>query len=149
LSNSALYNVWNSARDRTLNPNNQNFANYGGRGIFMCLSWRQSFVCFLYDMGPRPRGATLERIDNNGPYSPENCEWATRKKQNRNRRDNVLIEYKGELKSVAEWSEQLGVNPFALYHRLQSGWTHEDTIGKPIRKLKPRRKKVATETMDP
>lgn len=85
-----LYKTWRDIRSRCYNKNNKAYPRYAGRGITVCARWLKSFWVFLDDMGERPPGHTLDRIDNNGNYEPSNCRWATVRTQNRNRRNNWI-----------------------------------------------------------
>lgn len=99
-----LFGTWLSARDRTCNPENANFTDYGGRGIVMCDRWLESFDAFVVDMGVRPEGMSLDRVDVNLGYSPENCRWANRHTQARNKRNTKITpeDYVEVLRFVAE-----------------------------------------------
>lgn len=95
---------------------------YAGRGIKVCDRWNNSFVSFLSDMGRRPSSIhSMDRIDNNGDYSPANCRWATRTQQNRNVRTNQIVTHDGESKCVSEWAEQLGISAKTIYTRIARG----------------------------
>lgn len=127
-----VYNVWASAKGRCSNPTDPVYKNYGGRGITMCPAWRASFAQFLADMGPRPEGGTLDRIDNDGPYSPENCRWATRTEQCRNQRKTKRFTYRGESLTLGEWSARTKLAESALYYRIkEAGWTIERALTTP------------------
>lgn len=119
MKHSSTYESWKNMKGRCCNPNNQRFAYYGGRGIKVCDRW-QKFENFYADMGEKPEGMTIERIDNNKGYSPENCCYATYKEQNRNQRTNRMITYFGETKCLAEWAEELSINYNTLQNRLKN-----------------------------
>jgi hypothetical protein len=118
---SPMYAVWRSMIDRCKLPTHQAWHNYGGRGISVCEKWRSGFMAFWEDMGSTyVKGLTLERIDVNGNYTPENCAWTTCKKQARNKRNNVLIETPWGLITVAEAAERSGIGVTTLHYRLQN-----------------------------
>ena len=128
MTNTPEYIVWKGAKARCLNPEAPHYADYGGRGIAMCQRWSDSFENFYADMGARPEGMTLERIDVNGNYEPDNCRWATRQEQANNRRDNNLLTVAGVTATVAEWSRKTGVGDSTIRERLRRGWSPERAI---------------------
>lgn len=113
-----MYRVWVSMKQRCHNPKSKAFGLYGARGIGVCDRWLHSFANFDRDMGPRPPGLTVERIDNDGPYSPDNCRWATRAEQNRNRRGRLRFTFQGRTQILAEWAREFGISSGTLRHRL-------------------------------
>jgi hypothetical protein len=120
-------------RTRCTNPNVPNYKDYGGRGIAVCERWR-SFEAFLADMGPRPGlGYSIERINNDGDYEPGNCRWADRAQQSNNRRNNRLLTWNGETKTLAEWSRTTGLDYAALLARLNRGWSVERALSTPMK----------------
>lgn len=130
------YRIWQSMKDRCRNSNNVGYPNYGGRGIKVCDRWLDSehgFENFLEDMGPCPGpGYSIERKDNDGDYCPENCVWATRLEQANNRRTNVLLEYQGKLKTIAEWARLYRINSNTLWSRLARKWSVEKALTTPL-----------------
>ena len=113
---------------RVANPNIRQWADYGGRGITVCDRWRE-FENFAKDMGSTfSPELQLDRIDNDGPYSPENCRWATRTEQARNKRNNRRIEVNGVTLTLVEWSERLGIDQDNISNRLRRGWTVERAL---------------------
>jgi hypothetical protein len=114
---------WRSMVARCHDPNHRDYPNYGGRGIFVCERWRNDFEAFLHDYGVRPLEKTLDRIDNDGPYSPENCKWATRGEQTRNRRNTIFLQYQGRRVTLAELAKYLGISYPQAYRLHRAGNT--------------------------
>lgn len=117
----AEYRCWQDMIQRCHNPANKAWPLYGGRGIFVCDRWRDSVANFIEDMGSRPNGMSLDRIDNDGPYAPNNCRWATTKTQNRNHRGCVFIEYQGKRQTIIEWAEETGIDHRTIHARYKKG----------------------------
>jgi Fic family protein len=121
MSNTPIYNAWVNMKSRCNNKNVKAYKNYGGRGIVYTKKW-EDFQGFIEEMGDTYKeGLTLERIDNDKGYSKENCKWVPFKKQQRNKRNNVWVTYKGETKTISEWSRVTGINTQTLSRRLQRG----------------------------
>lgn len=129
---SRTYKSWTGIKDRCLNPRNRNYPGYGGRGIRVCDRW-QSFAAFLEDMGPRPDGFSIDRIDSNGHYSPENCRWATRREQMNNVRYNRVLTVHGERMTQAEAARRFGVDQKLINSRIKLGWGEERAATQPPR----------------
>ncbi|MBO7677730.1 MAG: hypothetical protein J6S49_09510 [Erysipelotrichaceae bacterium] len=132
-----LYETWTSMKKRCKNPENLNYINYGGRGITVCEEWEDFTTFYNWAISNGyVHGLTLDRIDNNKGYSPDNCRWTTMKNQARNRRNNRFITYKGETKTVAEWAESIGMKRDTLETRLINNWSIERALETPVRKRK-------------
>lgn len=131
-------------KNRCSNPKHISFKHYGGRGISVCKEWAESFERFIADMGERPEGHTLDRIDNDGPYSPSNCRWATAKEQANNRRKPkgrpvTTCVWKGEEMTVRELADRVGAVYGTVMSRRNRGvpfeqWFH-DRDGRPLLRL--------------
>lgn len=135
------YRSWYHMKTRCYNDNSKSYKNYGGRGITVCERWLSSFENFFTDMGQRPSSIhSIERIDNDGNYSPQNCRWATPTEQARNCRNNRFITYKGKTKCLAEWAKYMGMSVSVLRQRLlKLGWTIERALETPVRPLQRKR----------
>lgn len=123
------YNSWSGIIERCYNPNSGNYKMYGAKGITMCQRWRESFENFLEDMGDRPKGCTIDRINVYGNYEPENCRWANPKTQARNRSNNIRLAYDEKNLTLAEWSEITGIRSDTISNRIKKlGWSIEDAL---------------------
>lgn len=132
------YAAWRAMRNRCTNPRCWNYSDYGGRGISVCDRWMRSFDAFYADMGPRPDGLSLDRIDNEKGYSPGNCRWADKGEQQRNRRVSRSVVWQGRPRSVASLERKAGLPKGVLSARLDAGWSVERAIEEPATIKKPR-----------
>ncbi len=123
----ATYQSWLDMKGRCLNPQNQRYYTHGARGITICESWVDSYDNFLSDMGYKPDGYTLDRVDNDGNYSIDNCKWSTPKEQALNRRTNIYVTYNDDTLTVSQWAEILGLS-FATMKKRFLNWSIEDAI---------------------
>lgn len=128
LTKSPTHTTWSMMKQRCLNPRAPDFEKYGGRGVKVCERWL-SFDSFLADMGPRPEGLTLDRIDNNRGYEPSNCRWATPTEQQANRRRTVFMTLGTETRPLAQLAKEHGLKPRNVYMRVRYGWTPEQALG--------------------
>lgn len=125
-------NTWKGMRYRCENSNDSDFPNYGGRGICVCERW-QSYENFLADMGYRPDGYSIERIDVDGDYEPSNCMWIPHNEQGRNQRRSRRLTYQGRTECVAVWAKLVGLTEGAVRGRLASGWSVEEILDSRLR----------------
>lgn len=126
----STYGIWQGMKSRCQNPGAGEYVNYGGRGIKVCERW-QVFENFLADMGERPPGMHIDRIDNDGDYEPGNCRWVTPKENQRHTRKSRMISAFGETRCLAEWAEMYGVKSLTIHKRLRCGWDAERAITQP------------------
>lgn len=124
-----LYGTWFQMISRCENPNQKHYDRYGGRGIKVCEEWHDfwKFVEWSDSVGGRPKGFTLDRINNDGNYEPSNCRWANWRTQTTNKSSNVFIEFNGVTKTITEWSETIGIHPHTLQERLKH-WSIERAL---------------------
>lgn len=142
MSATRIYTSWKQMINRCHNPKAPRFAEWGGRGIRVCERWRR-FENFLADMGEKPEGRSLDRIDNDGDYTPENCRWATPAEQQRNRNSGLhLLTVGGRTQCITDWAVETGVPRTVIYQRINHlHWPVEKAITTPVaNKFSPIRK---------
>lgn len=139
MSKSPEHRVWNSIQGRCYNENNRAYKSYGGRGIAVCDRWRygengrHGFQCFLNDMGTRPSAShSIERMDNDGPYAPWNCKWATIKEQSINKRNSVKVILDGKEVPLKDACKFFGINYYTAHNRILAGMPPEEAMSKPL-----------------
>jgi hypothetical protein len=133
---SRLFTIWVNMKQRCENPNVPHYKLYGGKGVYICEEWHDfvKFQEWSLNNGYSD-SLTIDRIDSNKGYTPENCRWTTNKEQQRNKSNNHLVTYNGETHCIAEWSEILGMSRMAILLRLNRyGFTAEEALTKPLRK---------------
>jgi hypothetical protein len=131
MSHTAEYQLWGGMVRRCTNPKCKEYKSYGGRGISVCARWLR-FENFFSDMGKRPEGMSLNRIDNYGNYCKENCEWTSYSQQASNTRRNKNLTYNGKTQNIVKWAKELGLNPCTLYYRKELGWSDEKILTRKV-----------------
>jgi len=129
----SIYGVWKNMKQRCTNPNNPAYHRYGGAGIKLCKRWF-SFENFYADMGDRPKGKTLDRIDNTKGYYPSNCRWATYKQQAVNSSRAVFVTVGKTTLCISDWCKKTGITYTVFKARRKRGWSIEEALTKPPRK---------------
>jgi len=131
-----LHNAWKAIKQRCLNPNTKHFNHYGGRGIIICDRWITSFDNFCSDVGERPSAKhSIDRIDNNGNYEPNNIKWSTQSEQNFNKTTTHRIEYNGLSMAISEWADYLGIRRNTLICRIDVyNWSITRAFTEPVAK---------------
>ena len=146
LSHFLLYKTWTGMKQRCYNENSKVYKYYGGRGIKVCDRWLNSFENFYEDMENKPKGMTIDRIDNDGNYEPGNCRWATKEQQSNNTSSNRLLNFNGRTQTMFLWAKELGLKYSTLRSRLNLyGWSVEKALTIPIKDF---HKLESTETVN-
>lgn len=143
LSGTRLHNIWRSMKDRCYNPKNKSYSFYGGRGISLCSEWLQDFTAFYEWANSHgySENLTIDRIDTNGDYSPQNCRWIDRTEQANNTRKNIYITIEDETKTLSQWCKILGVNYHSAQTRIYKGWEPKKALITPFSKPRGGRKR--------
>lgn len=133
MTNTKVFDLWHSIKQRCNYPKHRSYKNYGAKGIRICERWAQSFEAFYEDMGDPPSLThQIDRIDSKGNYEPGNCGWVTPKEQQNNKSNNVNLTFLGVTQSVAMWADKLGVNPTTLHWRISAGWSDAAVVSTPV-----------------
>lgn len=135
ISRQPLYAVWKAIWSRCTNPRNKAYKNYGERGVFVVDRWKD-FWLFVSDMGQKPlpgREYSIDRKDNDGPYSPDNCCWSDRLRQANNQRRTVVVDFGGESRPLQDWCRELGIPASTIKSRVfQQGMTYQEAFRKSL-----------------
>lgn len=133
-TNTRLYKIWGSMKERCYRKKHSHYKNYGGRGIKICEEWKDfsAFQNWAYQYGYDDT-LTIDRIDVDGNYEPSNCRWVTMKEQENNRRNNRVLVYKGVKYTASQLANLVGLNVSTIFYRLYKGWDIEDVVNRPLR----------------
>lgn len=129
MAGTPTYQSWSNMKRRCYNSEHSKYERYGGRGIKVCGAWLSSFSNFYKDMGDRPDGKSLDRIDNDGHYIVDNCKWSTQAEQCRNKGNTIRLEYKGKVLTLKQWADITGIKYKTLHSRLMKGWSVSEVLG--------------------
>ena len=132
MTRTPIYGLWHAMHQRCNDVNHPKYIHYGGREINVSPEWYE-FENFYRDMGDKPVGMSLERIDNNGDYCKENVVWATAKQQSNNRRNNVVLEHNGKKQTMQQWCDELGLKIGTVWARLNRGWDVSRSLTQEVR----------------
>lgn len=138
MSRTRTYAIWAGMIERCSKPDSTGYKRYGGRGIKVVEKWLK-FESFLNDMGECPEGLSIDRVNNDGDYCPENCRWATAFEQANNCSTNKLLTFRDQTQTVTQWATELSIPRTIIYDRLRRNWTIEETLTEPIHESMSRR----------
>lgn len=133
LYHTAEHRAWSGMVQRCTNPKNTRYSDWGGRGITVCQRWKNSFLAFYEDMGPKPSPRhSIDRINNDGNYEPNNCRWATPRQQTLNSRHARYLTHNGETLCITDWALRTGIKRLTIAARLEQGWSIAEALTQPV-----------------
>lgn len=136
LSGHRVYNLYQSMVNRCHSPNHISYKNYGAKGVRVCDRWLNSFESFIEDMGVPNPNDSIDRINNNLGYHPDNCRWVGKEKQNRNKSNNIKLTFSGRTMNMADWAREINIGISTLYARYKAGWSDDRIISTPLRGIR-------------